>query len=344
MKKKTISNSIIYLIAFFVQSSVTVFAETDIQLSFPVACNIDEDCWIVNYVDVEPEPATVKDFTCGPRSYDNHKGTDIAIRDWQAMEQGVDVLAAASGKVMRLRDGVEDKVLSREQLNRLKEENKSCGNGVFIEHDGGWQTIYCHLKKNSIVVKQNQTITARKKIGQVGHSGYVEFPHLHIGIMHNDVLIDPYTGLSNQDGCRNTTQVLNQSLWADKRNISYSPVSIYAAGFSDAVPEFEKIKQDASSQDSLSIDSAALTFWVSIFGVQKNDQIKMEIRDPKDRVFSERIVTQERTRARQFLYIGKKNREGNLIKGRYTGIVNLTRVLSNGELIERFERKSIEIK
>lgn len=317
------------------------------ELTFPIDCIAGEDCWVVNYVDVDPTPNTIKDFSCGPKSYDNHKGTDIAIRDWKTMHAGVDVLAAAGGKVLRFRDGVADKVLSREELNRIKAENKSCGNGLFIEHADGWQTIYCHLKKNSIVVKANQAVSAGQKLGQVGHSGYVEFPHLHIGVMHNESLIDPYTGLSNQEECNNSNQKqaekISQSLWSEEAHANYSPVSIYASGFSDAVPKFEQIKQDASSPDSLPVDSPALTFWVSIFGVEKGDQIVMEVRDPEGRIFSEKKSVQKKTRARQFLYIGKKNRNRDLIKGKYTGLLTLIRVLVNGEIIKQTVRKELAV-
>lgn len=325
----------IFKFSLFILIPFSCYAQP--QLLFPVDCVEGKHCWVVNYVEVEPMANLVKDFNCGPRSYDNHKGTDIAIRDWEAMKKGVDVFAAADGEVLRLRDGVEDEALSRDQLNTIRNENKSCGNGVFIDHGEGWQTIYCHLKKNSIVVKQHQTVKAGQKIGQVGHSGFVEFPHLHIGVMFNDTLIDPYTGFSNQDGCGKT----GQSLWSDEKLSNYRHVSIYASGFNNGVPKFEQIKLNASSPDSLPVDSPALTFWVSIFGVEKDDQIHMEIRDPEGRVFSERNVTQEKTRARQFLYSGKRNKNRELIKGEYTGLVTLKRKLLNGETLEKVMRKTL---
>jgi murein DD-endopeptidase MepM/ murein hydrolase activator NlpD len=335
-----LSKTQLSLIIFFLFNSACLSCYAQPKLEFPIDCIEGKDCWVVNYVDVEPVPNIIRDFACGSRSYDNHKGTDIAIRDWQSMERGVDVLAAADGKVLRLRDGVKDEILSHEQLYKVKEGNKACGNGLFIEHDEGWQTIYCHLKQNSIIVKPGQTVTAGQKLGQVGHSGYVEFPHLHIGVMHDDTLIDPYTGLSNQVGCNKS----DQPLWLDNKLSNYNPVSIYASGFSNAVPVFEQIKQDASSPDNLPVDSPALIFWTSIFGVQKNDQIQLKIRDPEDRVFSERKVIQEKTRARQFLYIGKKNKKLILIKGTYTGSVTLIRVLTNGEMIKRSISKELIVR
>jgi hypothetical protein len=310
------------------------------QFIFPVDCKEGKDCWVVNYMDVDPVPDSARDFRCGQRSYDNHKGTDIAIRDWKAMLSGVDVLAVADGTVLRLRDGVEDKVLSREQLTTLLEQNRACGNGVVIDHGEGWQTMYCHLKKNSIVVNKNNTVKTGQKIGQVGHSGYVEFPHLHIGVMRNDVWIDPYTGRNNREGCG----LAGRSIWSKEVLSDYTPVSIYATGFKDDVPEYEDIKRDVSSPKSLSLDSPALTFWAVIFGIEKNDQIHMEIRDPKGQMFSQRDITQGKTRARQFFYVGRKNRKSALIEGTYTGIITLTRVLTDGEIIKRTVDNELFIK
>ena len=86
----------IFKFSLFILIPLSCYAQP--QLLFPVDCVEGKDCWVVNYVDVEPMADLVKDFNCGPRSYDNHKGTDIAIRDWVAMEKGVDVFAAADGE------------------------------------------------------------------------------------------------------------------------------------------------------------------------------------------------------------------------------------------------------
>lgn len=327
----------VLIIVFFIQTNRVQAEEAPFQLSFPVACELDNDCWMVNYVDVQPLENNAKDYTCGPRSYDGHKGTDIAVRDWKAMEQGVDVLAAAEGKVLRIRDSVNDVVLNRQQLDKVKQANKSCGNGVFIEHGNGWQTIYCHLKKNSVVVKPGQTVKKGQKLGQVGHSGYVEFPHLHLSVLKDNRVIDPFTGVNNQHGCNKS----QYSLWSEEKLKSYRPFSIYAIGFHDAVPKFERIKKDTSSPDELPNNISALTFWISVFGVQKGDQITMKIIDPEKKVFAEKKMIQEKTRARQFLFIGKKNKTQSFIKGNYKGLVTLKRKLEKDKFLE--EKKEIQL-
>ena len=75
--------------------------------AFPLACQIGRTCEIQHYVDRDPGPA-VRDYKCGRRSYNGHDGIDIRILDMAAQRASVAVLAAAPGRVARLRDGVAD--------------------------------------------------------------------------------------------------------------------------------------------------------------------------------------------------------------------------------------------
>ncbi len=79
----------------------------------PIDCQLGQDCFILLYPDRDPSPNAV-DFGCGRQTYDDHKGTDFAIPDEQAMARGVSVVAAAPGKVLRVRDGVVDKRIQNE--------------------------------------------------------------------------------------------------------------------------------------------------------------------------------------------------------------------------------------
>jgi hypothetical protein len=45
---------------------------------------------------------------------------------------------------------------------------KECGNGVLIEHEGGWRTQYCHMAKGSVRVKPGDQLTTGQPIGLVG--------------------------------------------------------------------------------------------------------------------------------------------------------------------------------
>ncbi len=52
-----------------------------------------------------------------------------------------------------------------------------CGNYVFIKHDNGWQTGYCHL--SSYTVSRGQPVARGQVIGTCGNSGVGTGPHLH---------------------------------------------------------------------------------------------------------------------------------------------------------------------
>jgi len=167
------------------------------NLAWPVNCQINQDCWIYNYVDMISGDDIAADLTCNHRTYDAHKGTDIGIKNLDAFDKGVDVLATADGTIKRLRDGESDFLKDDQAIEEIKKQRKECGNAVLIDHGEGLETIYCHLKKGSISVKKGQRIKAGDKIAQIGLSGMTEFPHLHFGVLLNGKIIDPFTGLDN---------------------------------------------------------------------------------------------------------------------------------------------------
>ncbi len=338
MSTKVLLFMIFLLLPLF--APLSAMANRSLRLSAPVDCRIGETCWIVNYVDVDPEPDSASDFHCGHLTYDAHHGTDIGIADWKTMEKGVAVHAAAGGTVLRVRNESEDRLPSPEDIKNMKAENKGCGNGVVLKHGYGWQTIYCHMKQDSIVVKPDQTVKAGDKIGEIGHSGIAEFPHLHFGAFFESHTIDPFTGFDDMKGCAQN----GTSLWKSKSAINYEPVSLYAAGFKADVPDFDAIKQDISSPDTLPANIPALTFWAGLYGAVKGDMITLEIQDSYGRIFATRTTEQEKNRARQFYYVGKKIRNNSLVPGTYTGTLRLTRISPDGNSFTRRISREITVK
>jgi hypothetical protein len=315
------------------------------QFSLPVSCDMGKDCWIVNHVDTDRQDNAVKDYSCGPRSYDGHKGTDIALRDMVIMEQGIDVAAAYDGKVLRLRDEMDDRMPSQEEITELMAQNRGCGNGVLINHKDGWQTIYCHMKKGSIIVQEDQEIKTGEKIGLVGHSGAAEFPHLHFGVLFEGEIVDPFTGYQKEPACNKLLRdnISDNNMWKDKGSYKYTHFSISAAGFKNTVPNIDGLKIDSSSPETLPADSEALTFWMSYYGPMKGDAISLEIKDPEGNIFARRTNFMEKDRARQFFYIGKKTKSG-LSSGDYTGTVIVTRKAGNKDPIIEKMTKTVTIK
>jgi len=53
------------------------------------------------------------------------------------------------------------------------------GNYIIIKNTENVFGLFAHLKLNSILVKENEHVTTRQKIGLIGHSGNSMAPHLH---------------------------------------------------------------------------------------------------------------------------------------------------------------------
>ena len=80
--------------------------------------------------------------------------------------QGRAVLAAAPGTVLRMRDGMED--ISIRDTGADRGQGSRPGNTVIIDHGDGWETLYGHLRKGSIIVKPGQTVKRASRSGSWG--------------------------------------------------------------------------------------------------------------------------------------------------------------------------------
>ncbi len=326
---------ILLLVLFLIPARASQAQEA--KLIFPLACTYGKDCWAVNYLDVR-EGEGVQDFECNQKSYDGHKGTDFALGSILQMKKGIDVLAAADGVVLRLRDGQSDHLKSKDELDAIMAEKKECGNGILIDHGHGLNIFYCQLKQGSISVKPKQKVSAGEKIAEVGQSGLAEFPHLHFGVTQNGKLIDPYTGLSAEDGCGE----IKDPLWHNALNIKYDPVAIFDGGFNSNTPDFKQINRDGVKPAHIPLSSAAFVFWAGFFNIEKGDVITMTILDPKGEVFDSRYIIADQTRTRQYYFTGRKIGKAQLMQGTYTAHVQLQRE-TKGASINRDRSFIIEV-
>jgi hypothetical protein len=284
------------------------------SLAWPVDCALGETCWLMNYPDADPGPQA-RDFRCRPRSYDRHDGTDIAVRDARAMADGVAVLAAAPGEVLRVRDGEPDGAL----LAGAKVAGKECGNAVMVRLDNGWQARYCHMRKGSVVVRPGQRIATGDRLGLVGLSGMTEFPHLHLDIQDDGKPVDPFTGARLTDGCGKRPE----PLWASSPG--YQPAALNAVGFADHIPAGKDIKADASSPTHLSRTAPALVFWSTAFGVAPRDRMTLTVTGPNGRVVVKREIELEKDQAWRMEAIGKRTPKDGWPAGPYRGETRLER-------------------
>ncbi len=300
------------------------------SFAFPLACTYGTNCWVMNYTDTGPEnDGTATDPSCFSRTYNGHKGTDFALPDGAAMKRGVDVLAAADGTVLRIRDGEEDRWPTQADLDATKKAQKECGNAVLIDHGNGWQTMSCHMKKGSIAVKPGQAVKTGERLGQVGLSGFTEFPHLHFGITHNGTVIDPFTGRPSSDLCDASA---NAPLWKAGLSLPYEEIRIAQTGFAFNPPKLEDLDKEMSHRAALRKDAPALIFYAVILGARDQDRILLTIRDANGEIYTENTIMQDRNRARQMFFIGRKIPAGIPLEiGKYTGTVKIERIEKNGK-------------
>lgn len=118
---------------------------------------------------VRPVKGTISGSFAARRVFNNqprspHLGTDMrgAV--------GTPVLAMADGTVL------------------LAEEQYFSGNAVWIDHGQGVVSMYGHLSK--FAVKQGDAVKRGQKIGEVGATGRVTGPHLHLGLYIQGVAVD----------------------------------------------------------------------------------------------------------------------------------------------------------
>ncbi|SFR58435.1 M23 family metallopeptidase [Litoreibacter janthinus] len=290
-------------------------AAKDPLFSLPIDCDLGETCFIQNYVDVDPSEAHLDAF-CGPLSYDGHKGTDIRLISLADMEAGVAVLAAAPGTVRAIRDGMADIASSAPNAPDLG--GKDCGNGLVIDHGGGWETQYCHMKEGSVSVAKGQRVAKGTPLGEVGLSGRTEFPHIHMSIRQDGEVIDPFA-LDATPGKCNASK---KTLWEDP--IPYQPGGLLDAGFAGNVPDFAQIKAGMDDPAALSPEVAGLVLWGYAFGTQTGDVMEFNIKGP-DGWRHDQLVEFRKNQAQLFRASGRKQPEGGWPNGAYIGTVTLSR-------------------
>jgi len=300
-------------------------AQSRIKLGLPIDCSIGKDCWLANLVDLDTSSG-VKDYKCEAESYNGHKGTDISIRDLKAMQKGVAVLAAASGVVRNIRNGMADH--GGADATSLSIKGRECGNGVVIKHARGWETQYCHLGKGSIIVKSGQLVKKGQKLGLVGYSGKTVFPHIHMSTRFKGKTVDPFIGLAPQPPC----SFSNNPLWDDDLilALTHPLMDIFNAGISSTIPKKRSVLAGHHQKKVLVRKAPYLVVWAHMFRVQKGDRVQIQITGPDGNVISSLENVIKKNQARKFLYLGKKRNNSYWPEGVYKGHISIRRPNKNG--------------
>ncbi|MBP0002066.1 MAG: M23 family metallopeptidase [Cyanobacteria bacterium SID2] len=306
-----------------------------VRLIPPIDCTLGEDCFTLLYVDRDPSPNEI-DFGCGRQTYDGHKGTDFAIPDEAVMEQGVNVLAAADGTVLRLRDGeIDRRRTTAEEIAEVEESGKECGNGMVVDHGNGWETQYCHLKQGSVAVVEGQSVRQGDVLGEVGLSGKTTFPHVHITVRYQGEVVDPFVGATSALGCN----VTRRPLWQEP--LDYEPTGILRSGFAAEQITIDRLWDGAYRDSALSRDIPLIFFWVHGYGILEGDVEHFLLLDPRGNVITDYEQTAEASQKNWANGVGKRNTsERPILPGTWRGEYKLIR---NGEVVAELERE-IEVR
>jgi hypothetical protein len=290
------------------------------QLAVPIDCRPQDGCSIQNYVDLDRGPG-VRDFGCGVLTYDGHRGTDFQVRDLGRMRAGVPVVAAAPGVVRAVRDEMPD--TGKAAYVAAGESERALGNAVVIDHGDGWTTSYGHLRRGSVGVRPGERVAAGQPLGLVGLSGDTEFPHVHFEVRKDGQVVDPFVGGGAGAACGETAA----SLWSAqaRARLPYTPTGVLCTGWSDAAVDRTAVLDDCDRAVMLSTQSPALVWWAEIYGVRKDDRLRVEVLGPDGAVLGTTTATVAKDRAREFRYFGKPRPAGGWSAGRYRAHLVLTR-------------------
>jgi hypothetical protein len=289
------------------------------KFALPLACEIGRSCEVQHYVDRDPGPG-VLDYHCGHRTYQAHNGIDIRLMDMTAQRAGVDVLAAAAGRVARLRDGVQD--ISIRAPGAPSVAGQECGNGVVVDHGDGWETQYCHVARGSVRVKAGDTVAAGQPLARVGLSGDTEFPHLHFTVRHAGQVVDPFApDMTNPTTCR--AQPI--TLWTASalRQLTYKAGAVLNVGFASGPVTMDGIEVGGLAGPS---GAAPLVAYARLIGLEAGDGVELVLTGPRGEVLAQsRLAPLASAKDQYFAYVGKKPPAGGWPRGAYSAEVRVRR-------------------
>jgi len=287
-----------------------VNAQSPPNFAIPIDCTLGENCFILHYVDLDPSSEAV-DFNCGRQTYDTHNGTDFGVSDLQVMQKGVPVTAAAAGTVLRVRDGMPDKLVE-DQTDKAAVEDVECGNGLVIDHGNGWETQYCHLRNGSLKVEPGTKVEQGTVLGMVGASGLASFPHVHLTIRYQNKVVDPFVGVNPSPGCN----IQRTPLWEE--TLKYNPTGLIRAGFAPKPPEQTELWEGKFTETTIPQNSPAIIFWVQSYGVLQGDVEYYQVIAPSGEVAIKQENILEKPYRSWVSFVGKRNiEEVGMWQGKY---------------------------
>ena len=285
------------------------------RLGLPIACEPGKTCWVQQYFDHDPT-SEVADYQCGRETYDGHDGIDIRLRD---IRQSADVIASAAGTVVGVRDGVADRLV-RDARDREAVSKIECGNGVVLDHGGGWLTQYCHLLQGSVAVQTGDTVVVGQKLGYVGYSGMAGFPHVHLTVRRNGIALDPFRRAGDATSCGG----LADPLWTDDalEGLAYRKSEIIGFGFAPGPVALAELEDGAIAAREPQAEWKALVAYGWAINLLEGDNVTVTLKGPGGITVSSTEPI-ERSKAQYMLFAGKKRPGQGWPEGEYAASLSI---------------------
>jgi murein DD-endopeptidase MepM/ murein hydrolase activator NlpD len=305
----------------------------------PVDCPMGSLCTVQNYIDHDPGPGW-RDHTCGPLSYDGHRGIDIRVPSEIEMRRGVAVIAAADGEVLIAKDGQPDLLMQDTGPGKTREERN--GNWVAIRHGDGWVTTYAHMMKGSLAVREGQQVTRGEKLGLIGLSGNSDFPHVHFAVTYRNLLLDPFTGQEPSTACGEAAG----SLWspAVQAELAYRAGGLLSAGFLSRIPEKREILAGIVDPAGIAAADRVLVFFVGAWGLREGDLLTLLILKPDGTTFFRKESGFEKNQAIWTTHFGVRQNDGDLLPGEYVGFYRVRRMQGEWPATVLAVRKTVTVR
>lgn len=295
------------------------------RLALPLECRLGEDCFIQNHVDTDPAPG-FRDYACGSLGYDGDTGTDFRLPSLAALRRGVPVVAAAAGTVKGVRDGMPDTGLPPGGAAAL--QGRLAGNGVVLDHGGGWETQYSHLRQGSVAVKPGDRVEAGQRLGLVGLSGNTQFPHVEMIVRKDGVPLDPFLGPAGFRGCGGPRDPLWRPELAER--LAYRPTGVLQAGFATRPLDEAAVRDGSFGQEAIAGEPEMLLVWMELFGLRAGDRIRLRVTGPEGQVLFQAMTDQPRNQAVRIFAGPVRRPPTGYPRGRYGGEIA---VLRGGDVV-----------
>lgn len=252
-----------------------------IEFKSPINCEVGKTCFVISTPDLDATENSVYNGFCGNNTVDQQQGTFFALPNAAALAQDIEIIAVADGKVMAALDGAEDRIQSEVAANDVP-DNKACGNAIMIEHEDGWVTRYCHLKKGSIIAQPGTIVEAGNPIALAGASGRTSHPGLAFAVFKNGQISDPFTTRTRMEQCgpayaslwakkETTLRGLQQTLAVLDMGATLAPVSV-----GDIKLSTDKLYMTTGKQESEDI-----YVWANLASLAKNDKVEVVLKNDK---------------------------------------------------------------